>query len=170
LPPSHGYSRPLPPKLDETTSELNSNEPDSSEVIVLDAIDLEDETPLLDLTNRDDKTTASIAEEWEQLVVKEVPKTFSPTCVSKPKMDQSVLSSPDSNRQLDAKTSRILERLELPRQLKSKTVSPTIISSQTPVPTKKPLIPFQPTNAINQSPTSSQLLKPNFQRLKRKHK
>ncbi|KAI5563125.1 hypothetical protein BDE02_15G096000 [Populus trichocarpa] len=161
---------PLPPKLDETTSELNSNEPDSSEVIVLDAIDLEDETPLLDLTNRDDKTTASIAEEWEQLVVKEVPKTFSPTCVSKPKMDQSVLSSPDSNRQLDAKTSRILERLELPRQLKSKTVSPTIISSQTPVPTKKPLIPFQPTNAINQSPTSSQLLKPNFQRLKRKHK
>lgn len=170
LPQSHGYSRPLPPKLDETTSELNSNEPDSSEVIVLDAIDLEDETPLLDLTNRDDKTTASIAEEWEQLVVKEVPKTFSPTCVSKPKMDQSVLSSPDSNRQLDAKTSRILERLELPRQLKSKTVSPTIISSQTPVRTKKPLIPFQPTNAINQSPTSSQLLKPNFQRLKRKHK
>jgi hypothetical protein len=85
-------------------------------------------------------------------------------------MDQSVLSSPDSNRQLDAKTSRILERLELPRQLKSKTVSPTIISSQTPVRTKKPLIPFQPTNAINQSPTSSQLLKPNFQRLKRKHK
>uniref|UniRef100_A0A6N2KYF1 Uncharacterized protein n=1 Tax=Salix viminalis TaxID=40686 RepID=A0A6N2KYF1_SALVM len=162
--------RSLPPELDETTSELNSNEPDSTEVIVLDAIDLEDETPLLDLTNRDDKTTASIAEEWEQLVGKEVPKTFSPTCVSKPKMDQPVLSSPDSNKQLDAKTSRILERLELPRQLKSKTVSPTIISSQTPVPTKKPLIPFQPTNAINQSPTSSQLLKPNFQRLKRKHK
>ncbi|KAL3570053.1 hypothetical protein D5086_027302 [Populus alba] len=161
---------PLTPKLDETTSELNSNEPDSSEVIVLDAIDLEDETPLLDLTNRGDKTTASIAEEWEQLVVKEVSKTFSPACVSKPKMDQSVLSSPDSNRQLDAKTSRILERLELPRQLKSKTVSPTIIKSQTPVPPKKPLIPFQPTNAINQSPTSSQLLKPNFQRLKRKHK
>ncbi|KAF9668137.1 hypothetical protein SADUNF_Sadunf15G0097200 [Salix dunnii] len=160
----------LPTKLDETTSELSSNEPDSSEVIVLDAIDLEDETPLLDLTNGDDKTTASIAEEWEQLVVKEVPKTFSPTCVSKPKMDQSVQSSPDSNRQLDAKTSRILERLELPRQLKSKTVSPTVISSQTPVPTKKPLIPFQPINAINQSPTSSQLLKPNFQRLKRKHK
>ncbi|KAJ6410547.1 hypothetical protein OIU84_007319 [Salix udensis] len=160
----------LPPELDETTSELNSNEPDSTEVIVLDAVDLEDETPLLDLTNRDDKTTASIAEEWEQLVVMEVPKTFSPTCVSKPKMDQPVLSSPDSIRQLDAKTSRILERLELPRQLKSKTVSPTITSSQTPVPTKKPLIPFQPANAINQSPTSSQLLKPNFQRLKRKHK
>ncbi|CAK7336884.1 unnamed protein product [Dovyalis caffra] len=193
----------LPPKLDETTSQLNSSQPDSSEVIVLDATDLEDETPLLDLTNRDDKTTSSIAEEWEhlgvnelpnaysptcvsklkmdqsplsspdsqkQLVVSEVPKTYSPTCVSNPKMDQSVLSSPDSNKQLDAKTSRILERLELPRQLKSKAVSPTITSSQTPLPTKKPSIPFQPTNAIDQSLTSSQLLKPNFQRLKRKHK
>ncbi|KAJ6869388.1 hypothetical protein NC651_034207 [Populus alba x Populus x berolinensis] len=99
----------------ETSDEMDRPELNASKffrsVIVLDAIDLEDETPLLDLTNRGDKTTASIAEEWEQLVVKEVPKTFSPACVSKPKMDQSVLSSPDSNRKLDAKTSRILERL-----------------------------------------------------------
>ncbi|KAJ4824265.1 hypothetical protein Tsubulata_031295 [Turnera subulata] len=163
----------IPPKLEETTIELNSNQPDSSEVIVIDAVAVEEETPILDLTTTEDNTTASIAEEWEQLVVNEAPTIYSPTCISKPKVDQLLLSSPDSTRQLDAKTSRILERLEVPRQLKTKSISPIVTSSrlsETCAPPKKPLIPFQPTHRTDQTVTSSQLMKPNFQRLKRKHK
>lgn len=113
-----------------------------------------------------DKTTASIAEEWERLVVKEIPVKYSPTCTGKSKSDQSsvlLVSPSDNSRQIDINTTRILERLELPRQLKSKAVSPSIGM-------KKPLIPFQPNQAADQGVTSSQLIRPSFQRLKRKHK
>jgi len=132
----------------------------------------EEESSKIDMIE-EDKTGTYIAEEWELLVVNEVPKIFSPVCISKPKLDQSVLSPSSSNRQLDVKTSRILERLEVPRQLKTKAVSPISSGSgmiDTCVPMKKPLIPSQCIDTTDQGSTTSQLIKPNFQRLKRKHK
>lgn len=129
---------------------------------------MEEESPQFDLPVGEDKTSAHITEEWEQLVVNEVPKIYSPACISKPKLDQSVLLPANSNRQLDVKTSRILERLEVPRQLKTKAFSTVTTSSgmmDACVPRKKPLTPLQSVDA-----TAKQLMKPNFLRLKRKHK
>ncbi|KAH9705749.1 hypothetical protein KPL70_011994 [Citrus sinensis] len=168
----------LPTELSDKKSEVNSTRPDSAEVppksnSAIDIVVLEEENAMFDLTAGEDKTAASIAEEWEQLVVSEIPKRFSPSCVSKPKLDHSVPSPPDNNRQLDEKTSRILERLEVPTQLKSKVVSPVSTSSSISdvcMSKKKPLIPFQSSQASDQVTTSSQLMKPNFQRLKRKYK
>ena len=161
--------------MNEATSELNSNRLDSSEKPngAMDVIVVKDESPQLKLKVSKENATSSIAEEWEQLVVTEVPNIYSPTCVSKPKLDILVMSSPDSSKQLDVKTSRILERLEVPRQLKTKVTSPNVTSSsfsETSVPMKRPLVPFQLTNAIDQSLTTNQLMKPSFQRLKKKHK
>ncbi|KAH9770372.1 hypothetical protein KPL71_012357 [Citrus sinensis] len=168
----------LPTELSDKKFEVNSTRPDSAEVppksnLAIDIVVLEEENAMFDLTAGEDKTAASIAEEWEQLVVSEIPNRFSPSCVSKPKLDHSVPSPPDNNRQLDEKTSRILERLEVPTQLKSKVVSPVSTSSSISdvcMSKKKPLIPFQSSQASDQVTTSSQLMKPNFQRLKRKYK
>ncbi|KAK4264603.1 hypothetical protein QN277_025756 [Acacia crassicarpa] len=126
----------------------------------------------LDLATQEDNTIACITKEWEQLVVNEGPKMCSPSCMPKPKLDQKCVSPRDCNRQLDRETSRILERLEVPRPLKAKSVSPVSNATMTnaSVPTKKPLIPFQPIQATEPVSIGSQLLKPNFQRLKRKHK
>ncbi|KAK4350143.1 hypothetical protein RND71_029456 [Anisodus tanguticus] len=122
------------------------------------------EEKVLDSKLADDKTGAKITEEWEQLVVLEMPKMSSPTCISKPKLHKEVSSPPQSTGKLDDKTSRILERLEVPKQLKRKAASPTVSSSSA----KKPLIPFGPSNTNSQAIFSSQTIRPNFQRLKRK--
>uniref|UniRef100_A0A2N9FN43 Uncharacterized protein n=1 Tax=Fagus sylvatica TaxID=28930 RepID=A0A2N9FN43_FAGSY len=166
----------VPPTFKEATSKPKLTQPDSSEEIVrsisgLDVELVEEESSQFNLMV--EEKNAHITEEWEQLVVNEAPKLCSPACISKPKLDQSVLSPPSSNRQLDVKTSRILERLEVPRQLKTKAVSPINTSSgmmDTCVSMKKPLIPMQCIDATNQGLTTSQLMKPIFQRLKRKHK
>lgn len=179
LPSLHGQcSRSILPKQNETTSELNSNQRDSSEVILqsnclTDTVVVEDDSPLFNLTAKEDKSTSSVAEEWEQLVVNGAPEIFSSPCFSKPKTDILVLSSPVSSKELEIRTSRILERLEVPRKLKTKVTSPIVTGSilTTCLPTKRPLIPFQqPSQATDQSLTSSQLLRPNFQRIKRKIK
>ncbi|WZZ22914.1 hypothetical protein YC2023_124301 [Brassica napus] len=104
----------------------------------------------IQITDEEDKATASITKEWEQLVVTEA----------------------------DMKTSMILERLEAPRKMRGKVGSPSAVvtSSQTSpdvsvLSQKKPLIPFQTSQVSNhQTISSSQLMKPSFQRLKRKHK
>ncbi|RVW28629.1 hypothetical protein CK203_113320 [Vitis vinifera] len=65
----------IPPKLEEVNSELNLTEPDSLEVIAESnsAIDVANAegTPQLDVKAGEDKATATIAEEWEQLIVNE---------------------------------------------------------------------------------------------------
>lgn len=117
------------------------------------------------------KTGPSLAEEWEQLIVTELGSMPSPTCISTSKLDQPITSPSQSIRQLDERTSRILERLEVPRQLKRKTASPTFscsFSADVCGPAKKPLIPYRSTDSEDQGPVSSQPIKPNFQRLKRK--
>ncbi|CAM8878333.1 unnamed protein product [Rhodiola kirilowii] len=105
--------------------------------------------------------------EWEQLIINEVPKTYSPVICSKSKCAPSAAAT-DSSRQQDPNTSRILERLETPKQMKSPTI--TTISSGTCL-KKKPLIPYHQSNSVtSNSSTSSQPLKPIFQKLKKKHK
>lgn len=131
-----------------------------------------EEIPHLDVKSGRDKITARITEEWEQLIVNEIPKISSPTCVSKPKLDHMALLQLESNKPLDDKTSRILERLEVPRKLKAKVASPVITSSSAPIDacmsSKKPLIPFQSTQTSVTGIVASQPMRPNFQRLKRK--
>ncbi|MBA0563619.1 hypothetical protein Golob_008591 [Gossypium lobatum] len=165
------------PKRNDATCEPNPTNPDSTEVNArpissVGVMVAFDEMSQLDQTAEERKKPTSIAEEWERLVANEIP-VYSPT---KPKSDQSVilLSSPDNSKQLDVNTTRILERLELPRQLKSKQGFPGNNSNRildvANMSMKKPLIPFQPNQAADQGVTSSQLIRPSFQRLKRKHK
>ncbi|XP_010547785.1 PREDICTED: uncharacterized protein LOC104819419 isoform X2 [Tarenaya hassleriana] len=103
----------------------------------------------------EDKTTASITKEWEQLIVTEVPRKYSPPS-----------STPKLNKQIDTKTWRILERLEAPKQM---------MRGKNGSPNKKPLVVPPMTSrapsasATEQLVSSSQLMKPNFQRPKRKH-
>ncbi|KAF5731020.1 hypothetical protein HS088_TW19G00623 [Tripterygium wilfordii] len=166
IPPTDGANCELSPTQSEPSAVISQSNM-AIEVAV------QEENPQVNSTAKEDKTAASIAEEWEQLVVHEVPMIKSPVCITKSKLDhQSVMSPPDSNRQLDVKTSRILERLEVPKQLKAKVTSPTLTSnsiSDTSAQAKKPLIPFQTIHASDKNLTSSQLIKPSFQRLKRKH-
>lgn len=140
-----------------------------------DIISLEEEIKQLDPKAGEHNMTASIAEEWEQLIVNEIPKRHSPTCIAKPMFDQAVFSLPEiGSRHPDEKTSRILERLEVPRQMRKKLASPNVscgVTTEECVLTKKHLIPFGPAHAADQGTVgsqSSQPMKPNFQRLKRK--
>ncbi|KAI7740675.1 hypothetical protein M8C21_025558 [Ambrosia artemisiifolia] len=163
-------------------SEELPNEPTSSQLDTLNEsgplkqstgmLTLKEEIPPLDLKSGQDKITARITEEWEQLIVNEIPNMKSPTSVSKPKLDNLAVLPLESNKPLDEKTSRILERLEVPRKLKAKVASPVITSSSAPtdacMSTKKPLIPYKPIQNSVIGPVPSQPMKPNFQRLKRK--
>lgn len=121
---------------------------------------------ILDMTSGEDRTSACIAKEWEQLIVDdEDPKTYSststptltPRCIPKPKLEKSVVLPPDVRR-VDVGTSKILERLEVPRQMKSMAVSPITSGramADVGMPQKNTIVPLQP-------------MRPNFQRLKRK--
>nr|XP_011470840.1 PREDICTED: uncharacterized protein LOC101314812 [Fragaria vesca subsp. vesca] len=170
----------LSPIMEEEIYESKATQTKFSEVIgqsdpTIDIEAIQEEPSMLvDLTEEEDKTSTCITEEWEQLVVNDVSKLRSPLCTSKPKPDQSVQSPPDGTRQLDAKTSRILERLEVPRQFRRESLLPNLTSKgvmNSHGQVKKPLLPYKPTCAPDQSiVTSSQLIKPNFQRLKRKFK
>ncbi|KAL6955338.1 hypothetical protein U1Q18_041933 [Sarracenia purpurea var. burkii] len=161
------------PNLKDVTSEPNPSQFNSSEEAVssnpTETPVVIEEIPQLDLTVGEDRADDCITEEWEQLIVIEASTICSPTCISKPKFDQlTVLSPQDGSRQLDKKTTRILERLEVPRELRRKV--PLVKNSFTadaPVPTKAPLIPFQ---GANHHASSSQPMKPSFQRLKRKQR
>ncbi|XP_022155368.1 uncharacterized protein LOC111022510 [Momordica charantia] len=100
-----------------------------------------------------------VAETWELLVSHEFPETC-PVYVSKDKLDGLCVSVPEGNRQLGVKTSRILERLEVPRK-RTKATSPNTLS-----------IDLVDSNALMKpltvTGTQTQLMKPNFNKLKRK--
>ncbi|GFZ17283.1 hypothetical protein Acr_26g0005530 [Actinidia rufa] len=158
----------------------NSTRHDFSEDAVLskptaNVVAIEEEIPELNLTvgeESEDTAAACITEEWEQMIINETPKISSPSFMSKPKFDQLVLSPQDGCRQLDEKTSRILERLEVPRELKRKAsfLKSSSIGADSCVPTKAPLIPFQANRGLDQVAMSSQPMKPNFQKLKRRQR
>ncbi|KAJ0759997.1 hypothetical protein HanOQP8_Chr04g0132851 [Helianthus annuus] len=170
-------SRSLPTTSEELPPEPTSTQIDSSNKSgpskqSTGMLPSKEEIPPLDSKSGQDKITARITEEWEQLIVNEIPNIKSPTCVSKQKLDSLVILPLESNKPMDEKTSRILERLEVPRKLKAKVASPVIASSSAPtdacVSMKKPLIPFQSTQNSVIGTVASQPMKPNFQRLKRK--
>lgn len=76
-----------------------------------------------------------------------------------------------NSKKLDEKTSSILERLEIPMEIKRKAVSSTTsnntITDVCP-PAKRPLIPFEPSNTTAvPGPVAGQLIRPNFQRTKK---
>ncbi|KAH7866716.1 hypothetical protein Vadar_023986 [Vaccinium darrowii] len=156
------------PILKEVTDESHATQYDSSDEAFVpskptaNVVVIEEEIPYSDPTlGEEDRDSACVTEEWENLIISEAPKISSPSCIFKPKFDHLVLSPQDSNRQLDEKTSRILERLEVPRELKRKAPLPPI---------KVPLVPFQPIRGTDQGTTSSQPIKPNFQRIKRRQR
>ena len=160
-------SRSLPTKFEELPHEPTPTQEKKK---------MEMEIQQMDMKSGLDKITDQITEEWEQLIVNELPNIKSPTCVSKPKSDQLTFTPTESNnnnnKPLDEKTSRILERLEIPKKLKPKLPSPITTSNSAPIDTcvltKKPLIPFRPTQTSDTGTISSQPMRPNFQRLKRK--
>ncbi|XP_042496325.1 uncharacterized protein LOC122075390 isoform X2 [Macadamia integrifolia] len=168
----------IPPKRKEFISEHDSSELEPLEVMspissTKAGYKVEEEQRKLTQATEAGNSPASMTVEWEQLFVNRVPTICSPTCLSKPMMKKSVVTPPDGNKPLDEKTSKILERLEVPRQLKTK-LSPSVVISSVRtdacVPMKKPLVPFQPNHVTDYSSTSSQPIKPNFQRLKRKQR
>ncbi|KAF6168743.1 hypothetical protein GIB67_013125 [Kingdonia uniflora] len=139
------------------------------------AVQVEEKIFQLTPATEEDKAVAYVAEEWEQMIVNEDCKIYSPTCMSLPlpKIKTSVLSPPDVSKQMGEKTSRILERLETPRQLKRKASSPVVVTNavtETCVPKKKPLVPFMPNHAADCGTSLSQPMKPNFQRMKKKQR
>ncbi|XVE56467.1 hypothetical protein DITRI_Ditri04bG0012400 [Diplodiscus trichospermus] len=96
---------------------MRQSEPDSTNPDVTKAI--------AQSTSSAGSLVASVADECERLAINEMPVKYSPTCIAKPKSDQSVLllSPPENNRQLDVNTTRILERLE-PNQANEETSDP----------------------------------------------
>lgn len=163
--------RSIPPKFKEVAFELKLSQPEASAGILQsnsgpDIGHVEEE--LIDLTVEEDKTSADVTEEWEQLVIKKVPNLHSPIFISEHELDQSDLLPSKRNRQLDRETSRILERLELPRQLKTEAVITSSGMVDACNPTKKPHIPVHSINATDRGLTGK-LMTPNFKRPKRKH-
>ncbi|KAF8115571.1 hypothetical protein N665_0025s0039 [Sinapis alba] len=166
--------------LDDATCEVSSG--DSDPVVPMAQTfpciknpPIEEEIQIID---EEDKATASITKEWEQLVVTEVLLQSSSPVVATPKPNINRPFLSPNNKDADMKTSMILERLEAPRKMRGKVGSPSVIvtGSQTSpdvsvLSQKKPLIPFQTSQVSNhQAISSSQLMRPSFQRLKRKHK
>ncbi|TYK30260.1 uncharacterized protein E5676_scaffold344G00120 [Cucumis melo var. makuwa] len=157
--------RPSTPTAEEGTSGKETNVHDSLKGTLNHVKDIEIVTTPMD------GTESGVAETWEKLVTHEFPETC-PVYVSKDKLDGFSLSLSYGNRPLAAKTSRILERLEAPRQ-RSKATSPntlTIGLIDPNAPTKKPPIPLVPVLTRDQgfTGTQSQLMKPNFNKHKRK--
>ncbi|KAK6914422.1 hypothetical protein RJ641_021743 [Dillenia turbinata] len=115
------------------------------------------------LAAKEDRASACTTVDWELLVVDQVPTDCH--------MSMDIGEEPAlrrSDRQLDGKTSRILERLEVPKQLKAKASSP--INPSCHLGTTKPLIQFQPAQVLEQGSSLKQPMKPYFQRHKRKIK
>ncbi|KAI3898311.1 hypothetical protein MKX03_002968 [Papaver bracteatum] len=169
------------PKRNEIDSELILPRQESVEMSVVSTPMITVDVPdcswqQTQITEIEDLTAACITEEWEQLIVDEEGKIYAPKGVSRPKTKTSTILSPiNGSKQLDEKTSRILERLEGPRRGKGKENSAVEIynfgSTDACAPKKKPLVPFGPNHALDhQSQNSSQPMKPIFQRLKRKHR
>ncbi|GJX91466.1 hypothetical protein Tco_0344792 [Tanacetum coccineum] len=115
------HAESLPAKSEELPPEPTSTQGDSlneSETSkqAMGMIGSEEEIPQLDFKSGRDKITERITEEWEQLIVNEIPKISHLNCVSKPKLDHLAFTPIESSKPLDEKTSRILERLEIPRK------------------------------------------------------
>ncbi|XP_074278199.1 uncharacterized protein LOC141601793 isoform X2 [Silene latifolia] len=103
-----------------------------------------------------------LSEEWEQLIVGGGSKAFI-LVPPEPNMDKPSTSPTVTHKTLDTRTSKILERLGNPKQMKTKvTITP---------PTAAASLAGSRLDSGNQGlMTTSYLLKPTFQRLKRKQR
>ncbi|KAG1370257.1 hypothetical protein COCNU_15G006230 [Cocos nucifera] len=111
--------------------------------------------------NKEEQNSPCVTEEWEQLLIlDEMNDAYSSTCISNPKFQNSSLTA--QTKPLDEKTSRILERLEAPKQQKLKATSPSVSRNSINGQMKQPLVPFES--------SSSRPLRPIFQTLKRKQR
>ncbi|KAK3163639.1 hypothetical protein QOZ80_1AG0006280 [Eleusine coracana subsp. coracana] len=115
------------------------------------------------------KASPSISEEWEKLIIiDDLTDDFATPAAPRPAAAKPQRAKPPSPvKQLDEKTSRILERLEAPKAKKPRANTGKASTSAMPAPSrvartqiKKPLLPSQP--------CASQPLKPTFNKLRRK--
>lgn len=115
-----------------------------------------------------EKGISRLTQEWEQLIVSNVPR-IDPLPLE-PKLEKPNTSPLASQRPLDTRTSKILERLGNPKQMKSNATSPTVVNGIASTSDEKTENrPCRLTDTADQGlVTTSQLMKPNFQRLKRK--
>lgn len=142
---------------------------DPNPVAALLAVEVSDNDSEGDNATMED-SSPSITEEWEQLIVHEV-SGYSPTCIIKSVVDKAVQST--EVRPLDEKTSRILERLEVPKAQKVQCSSPANtnrLKIEICAPTKKPLVPFDGNRMKDSGSSLSQPMRPIFRKLKRKER
>nr|GEW42973.1 sucrose synthase [Tanacetum cinerariifolium] len=95
-------TRSLPAKSEELPPEPTSTQGDSlneskSSKQAMGMVGSEEEILHMDFKTGRDKITERITEEWEKLIVNEIPKISSPTCVSKPKLDHLAFRPLESN-------------------------------------------------------------------------
>ncbi|KAL5979966.1 hypothetical protein ACLOJK_039078 [Asimina triloba] len=176
-------SRSIPPKkMNKICQESKPNSPESQKLSepstqaapIRREVNESNKTTPIQTAAKLDETADCITEEWEQLMVTEVGCNYSPTCISKPKFENMQSPASDGHKPMNEKTSRILERLEAPKQQKTKESPPLPFSNfrrDECRAMKKPLVPFGPNHAADQGQglSMSQPIKPNFQRAKRKH-
>ncbi|URE41134.1 hypothetical protein MUK42_06234 [Musa troglodytarum] len=114
----------------------------------------------MSLNQHKEKTSSCLTEEWERLLIVDELTSSSPPSFPTPRIKTSNLRT--QAKTLDEKTSRILERLEAPKQQNSRAALSSIPMNFLNEEMKRPLLPF--------NSSSSQPLKPNFQKLKRKQR
>lgn len=128
------------------------------------------ETCPLDQADEGDKGISRLTQEWEQLIVGGIPRMDS--ALLEPTLEKARTSPPASHRPLDRRTSIILERLGNPKQIKTKGNTHRIFSGlATNANDTTENYLSTDINAADQGLTApGNLMKPIFQRLKRKLK
>lgn len=126
----------IPPRRDTSPAQHQASILQQSSSIKLPKVEMPSD-------QKKDASNSCITDEWEQLlIVDELNDPCSPTSSnSRHNFQNPTLSQ---SRPLDDKTSRILERLEAPKQLKRKATSPSALSIAVGGNIKKPLLPLNP--------------------------
>ncbi|XP_021731646.1 uncharacterized protein LOC110698502 isoform X2 [Chenopodium quinoa] len=117
----------------------------------------------------DDKGISRLTQEWEQLIVGGIPRMDSE--LSEPNLEKARTSAPAIHKPLDTRTSIILERLGNPRQINTKANTHKILSglAANGNGTTEHHHSIIDIDATDQGLTApSNLIRPTFQRLKRK--
>ncbi|KAI3442277.1 uncharacterized protein J3R85_001385 [Psidium guajava] len=158
----------LPQESKETSSESESCQPKMSDATVPAPEELTLAVPVVEGEPSQSQTKCTAVEEWGQLLVNEMPNVLTPTCISKLTSESTQvidLSSADGLVQNEAKISRILERLEAPRQSNPRAASPNIAGKGHIDPSCSVLITKNSprlTHAAGQGYVGNQLIKPSF--------
>ncbi|XP_030550089.1 uncharacterized protein LOC115755003 isoform X2 [Rhodamnia argentea] len=158
----------LPQESKGTSSESKSSQPKMSDAAVPALEELMLAVPVVEGKPPQSQTKCTAAEEWGQLLVNEMPNVLTPTCISKLTSESTQvidLSSADGLVHDEAKISRILERLEAPRQSNPRAASPNIAGKGHIDPSCSVLTTKNSprlTHAARQGYIGNQLIKPSF--------